>query len=182
MSETYQRLMAAGEGDAFDRHVFACILAKGAGEASRPLTQEVGLDGAALGRLLSRFFAAAGWLGAKACGGAGDDALEEGDLRRLLADNATRPNDPAALWLAAMVARRSLEPNHLWQDLGLSGRGDLSRLLHRHFQPLAARNVRDMKWKKFFYRQMCEDEGVLICKSPVCDTCSDFAGCFGPEE
>lgn len=183
MSEIYQRLMAGtAGGDSFDRHVFACILAKGAGEAPRPLPQAVGLDAAALGNLQATFFPAARWLADRMAGAVGEDALEEGDLRRLLADNATRPGDPAALWLAAMVARRSLEANHLWQDLGLSTRGDLSTLLHRHFQPLAARNVRDMKWKKFFYRQMCEDEGVSICKSPVCDTCSDFAHCFGPEE
>lgn len=39
-----------------------------------------------------------------------------------------------------------------------------------------------MKWKTFFYRQMCEDEGVFICVSPVCGTCSDFHICYGPEE
>ena len=187
MSEIYQRLMAGGGGaDGFDRHVFACILAKGMAEAPRPLTEAVGLAAPDLRRVCEVFFPAALWLvcdsgddGAEA--GAGADAVEEADLRRLLADNATRPGDPVALWLAAMVARRSLCSDHLWQDLGLASRSDLSGLLHRHFLPLAARNVRDMKWKKFFYRTMCEDEGIRVCKAPVCDACCDFAQCYGPE-
>lgn len=183
MSENYQRLMmASGGGDDFDRHLFACILAKGLDEAPRPLPRAVGLDTKKLHALRQTYFEGAEWLDLAASGPVGDDALEEDDLRRLLADNATRPGDPAALWLAAMVARRSLAPNHLWQDLGLRSRIDLSGLMRRHFQPLAERNDRDMKWKKFFYRQMCEAEGVVICKSPVCDTCSDFSLCFGAEE
>ncbi|MCR6632524.1 MAG: nitrogen fixation protein NifQ [Magnetospirillum sp.] len=183
MSDIYQRLMAVESGeDGFDRHVFACILAKGASEAPRPLGRAVGLGRAELERLLARFFPAARWLLDGAGEDAGEDALEEPDLRRLLVGNATRPGAEEAGWLAAMVARRSLEADHLWQDLGLTRRADLSGLLNRHFAPLAARNIRDMKWKKFFYRQMCEDEGVSICKSPVCDTCTDFAKCYGPEE
>lgn len=183
MSDIYQRLLATeGDEDGFDRHVFACIIAKGRAEAPRPLTEAVGLSAADLARLQRRYFPGAEWLVAGLDGDAGADALEEPDLRHLLAGNATHPGDQAAEWLAAMVARRSLQPDHLWQDLGLSARADLTGLLRRHFGPLAARNVRDMKWKKFFYRQMCEDEGVSICKSPVCDTCSDVALCYGPEE
>lgn len=182
MSDIYQRLMAcAGGEDAFDRHVFACIIAKAAAEAPCPLTTATGLAADQLRRLQQRYFPAAEWLVATD-GDAGEDAIEEPDLRRLLTDNASVPGDEAAQWLAAMVARRSLRPDHLWQDLGLATRGDLTGLLHRHFLPLAVRNVRDMKWKKFFYRQMCEDEGVKICKSPVCDTCTDFSACYGPEQ
>lgn len=183
MSDIYHRLTATeSDQDGFDRHVFACILAKGATEPPLPLTEAVGLAADQLVQLQRRYFPGADWLVAGLDGDAGADALEEPDLRRLLADNATIPGDPAAGWLAAMVARRSLRPDHLWQDLGLASRSDLSGLLLRHFHPLASRNVRDMKWKKFFYRQMCEDEGIVLCKSPVCDTCTDFAICFGPEQ
>ena len=38
-----------------------------------------------------------------------------------------------------------------------------------------------MKWKKFFYRQLCERSGMLICKSPRCADCVDYRICFGPE-
>jgi len=62
-------------------------------------------------------------------------------------------------WLAAMIARRSMEPNHLCEDLGLRERPELTRLLTRHFALLASRNTRNMKWKRFFYRMLCEDDG-----------------------
>lgn len=183
MPDTYQRLMAcSGGGDPFDRHLFACILAKGRSQAPRPLPQAVGLALAELDALREAYFPEAHWLLVGQPVDAGSDAIEEADFRTLLTANATRPGAPEAQWLAAMVVRRSLEPDHLWQDLGLTSRTDLSGLLHRHFQPLASRNVRDMKWKKFFYREMCAAEGMTICKSPVCDTCTDFAICFGPED
>lgn len=180
----YERLMACpGGGDPFDRHVLACILAKGAAEAPRPLTEAVGLSRAQLAELLALHFpGAASWLLDGTPESAGEDAVEEPDLRRMMLDNATHPGSSQAVWLAAMVARRSLCTDHLWQDLGLTSRADLSGLMRRHFGPLAARNDRDMKWKKFFYRQMCEAEGMSICKSPSCDTCTDFAVCFGPED
>jgi nitrogen fixation protein NifQ len=39
-----------------------------------------------------------------------------------------------------------------------------------------------MKWKKFFYRQLCEKAQVPICKSPSCAICTDYKLCFAPEE
>ncbi len=85
-------------------------------------------------------------------------------------------------WLARMVARRAMQPNHLWQDLGLTDRSALSRLLGETFPKLAARNVNNMKWKKFFYRSLCEMEGFHLCTAPSCHECSDFDACFGPED
>jgi nitrogen fixation protein NifQ len=38
-----------------------------------------------------------------------------------------------------------------------------------------------MKWKKFFYRQLCEREGIPVCNAPNCAVCADMALCFGPE-
>lgn len=178
----YDRLMAGADPcDAFDRHVFACILAAGMAESPRPLTEAVGLTRPQLLDLLAAHFPAALDCADAVPEGRGADALEEGDLRDLLLRHGSAGTREER-WLAAMVARRSLRPNHLWQDLGLASRKDLSGLLHRHFRPLAEKNSRDMKWKKFFYRQMCEAEGVMICKSPVCDLCADFHICFGPEE
>lgn len=72
--------------------------------------------------------------------------------------------------------------NHLWQDLKLSSRAELSQLMRDYFPALVAKNRGDMKWKKFFYRQLCEQENVLICKSPSCGVCVDYELCFGPEE
>jgi nitrogen fixation protein NifQ len=47
---------------------------------------------------------------------------------------------------------------------------------------LKARNDRDMKWKRFFYKQLCNQEGVYTCRSPSCEVCADYVRCFGPEE
>jgi len=84
-------------------------------------------------------------------------------------------------WLSYAIATASMGENHLWQDMGLPSRKVLSELLNTHFPTLAAKNKGDMKWKKFFYRQLCERAGVPICKSPHCADCCDFRVCFGPE-
>jgi nitrogen fixation protein NifQ len=80
------------------------------------------------------------------------------------------------------VATASMADNHLWQDMGLPNRATLSGLMTRYFTSLAARNTGDMKWKKFFYRQLCEREGLSICRSPSCNVCCDYQHCFGSEE
>lgn len=85
-------------------------------------------------------------------------------------------------WIAGIVSTACLAQNHLWQDLGLWSRKDLSRLLQENFPTLAVRNNRNMKWKKFFYKQLCDTEGIYICRSPSCETCTDFQQCFEPEE
>ena len=105
---------------------------------------------------------------------------EEEQLRQLLqahqADAA-----PETLWLTAMVARRSMSDDHLWQDLGLLDRGELNRLMTERFPRLASRNASSMKWKKFFYRMLCEMEGFSLCAAPICRECNDFDNCFGDE-
>jgi nitrogen fixation protein NifQ len=76
----------------------------------------------------------------------------------------------------------SMADNHLWQDLGLPSRVELNTLIQTRFSALKEKNVGDMKWKKFFYRQLCEQAEVLICKSPSCAACCDYEACFGPEK
>ncbi len=105
------------------------------------------------------------------------------DLLGLLRDHA----DPAAGSAAAVdqvawaIACASLGDNHLWQDLGLPSRLELSVLIDHWFPRLAARNTHNMKWKKFFYKQLCLRADLLICKAPSCSVCSDHGLCFGPE-
>ncbi|SIT43600.1 Nitrogen fixation protein NifQ, molybdenum ion binding [Paraburkholderia ribeironis] len=70
---------------------------------------------------------------------------------------------------------------HLWQDLRLPSRSELSALLGYWFPRLAEKNVHGMKWKKFLYKQLCEREALIICKASNCADCADFADCFGPE-
>lgn len=114
-----------------------------------------------------------------ACRRTRDD--EFGDILGLLLDHAAR-RDESTRHLAGLVARACLGENHLWQDLGLPSRQILSALMREHFPALYAKNTGNMRWKKFFYRQLCERAAVLICKSPSCGVCCDYAECFGPEE
>lgn len=113
--------------------------------------------------------------------GTGLDIDEYDDLLDMLLDHRvekTALND----WVARCVATAAMDNNHLWQDMGLPDRGTLSRLLTEIFPTLALRNSGDMKWKKFFYRQLCERSGINVCKSPNCAVCVDHAVCFGPED
>lgn len=179
---TYRRLMAGpSDADLFDRHVFACAIAIATAQPARSVPDGLGLSIGMMNEMGRRYFPNAPELAGESVDGSPPQGLEEPDLRALLLGHATTAS-PETQWLAHIIARRAMEPNHLWQDLGLTHRGDLGRLMQRHFAPLAALNDRDMKWKKFFYRQLCGQEGIAICKSPVCDLCSDVKECFGTED
>lgn len=118
---------------------------------------------------------------ASACRGSRYDEVE--DLVALFVEHADpRAGTPEEVaCVARALAFACLGENHLWQDLRLPSRRELSALLGYWFPRLVAKNVRDMKWKKFFYRQLCEREGLFVCKAPSCGVCADFAVCFGPE-
>jgi nitrogen fixation protein NifQ len=83
--------------------------------------------------------------------------------------------------LAEIVALACSGSDHLWQDLGLYNRGQLSELMRVNFPKLAELNSGDMKWKKFLYKRLCEEEGIYVCRSPSCTECKDHDDCFGPE-
>lgn len=164
-----------------DRLLFGRILALAAQDAARPLTHALGLGRDALAALIERHAPDHAHRLPGLPDDSGEEAIEEGDLRAFLLDHRARGAEEE-VWLAAIVARRSLEPNHLWQDMGFASRRELNAMFRRHFPALVARNSADMKWKKFFYRQLCEREGMLLCKSPNCEVCEDFEACFGGEE
>lgn len=91
-------------------------------------------------------------------------------------------NDLAERWVAEIVAAACMGLDHLWQDLGLWSRGELTEILNLNFPELAKRNSKDMKWKKFLYKQLCERDGTYVCRAPSCNVCTDYQVCFGPEE
>lgn len=105
---------------------------------------------------------------------------EHDELRALFLSHASatpQVND----WVADILVAGCMGGNHLWQDLGLWSRKDLTALIRVAFVSLADKNVHDMKWKKFFYKQLCIQEGVYTCRAPSCQVCADYAECFGPE-
>ncbi len=184
---TYRLLTGTHPADAdiasdsnFDRHVLASILAVSTMDGGL-LSENAGLSSHELAALLEKYFPSirikAEELLLRFKRNESDEVAMLRDL--LLAQRSTEGD--IGSWLAAMIARRAIEPNHLWEDLGLRDRGELSRLLSRHFAPLAAHNINNMRWKRFFYRMLCEDDGLVMCTAPVCRQCNDFNLCFGDE-
>lgn len=179
-SEPYGVLMAQAGRFAND-DLLARMLAshlKGMGA----LPAGLGLARADFAALMARHFPGyilpAGWA---------DEAVEASrqaereDLLTLFMEHRAG-RDESERWLAAIVSAACMGGDHLWQDLGLGSRGDLSRLMTQNFPALAAKNSRDMKWKKFLYKQLCDREEVRVCRSPSCEVCADYAKCFGPED
>ena len=174
---------AATACEPFDGHVLACIFAAGISECSDgvALSDAIGIDGQELRRAIAKYFPGA--LGRLEAFGLENGPNVEDDercLRELLWRFRTTPA-PLTSLLSVLISRRATRPNHLWQDLGLVNRGELSSLMQRHFASLARRNTQDMKWKKFFFRMICRDEGYRFCAAPCCAECSDFNACFGDE-
>ncbi|MBK1635535.1 hypothetical protein CKO19_07285 [Rhodovulum adriaticum] len=172
-------MAAAVNRDCFDSHAAASVLALGMSEGDN-LCARTGLDGAALDGLAARLFPTRRAALADMAGPLPEAEVEQDSVRALLMQHAGH-DAPLTRWFAMMIARRAMEPDHLWQDLGLRDRGELNTLLTRHFGPLAAKNTNNMKWKRFFYRQLCEAEGFVLCTTPVCTDCADFDMCFGEE-
>ena len=106
---------------------------------------------------------------------------EWNEIRYLLRDNRAGHND-CELLLADIIAAGCLGGDHLWRDLGLITRAELSALMLQNFTALALANSGDMKWKKFFYKQLCEQGGGYVCRAPSCDQCQAYEDCFGPED
>jgi len=163
---------------------FAGVIAQ-AGRRPAPYRVPIaGLAPGELAELLGRLFP--GLSASRRAALTGHPALDAGidefqDLVDLLLEHRSR-DEPTARWLAYAVATACMGADHLWQDLGLPHRRALSALLEQNFASLFRRNVGDMKWKKFLYKQLCEREESFVCKSPSCASCTDYSACFGPEE
>jgi len=184
--DVYQWLVTGSSGalcEGFDTHVVGSILSIALIEVQegRSLVEAVGLEPAELAELANMSFPHASELFSRF-----DPqekltrSADEACLQELLFRGSTDRSRLAYL-LSCMVARRCQRPNHLWQDLGLRHRRELSWLMERHFEPVSVRNTSDMKWKKFLYRLICRDEGFGICTAPSCEECDEREVCFGDE-
>lgn len=108
-------------------------------------------------------------------------APERDELRLLLLAHCHRAT-PEKIWLVDILVAGCMGSDHLWHDLGLWSRQDLSALIANNFPALKAKNDRDMKWKRFFYKQLCVQEGIYTCRAPSCEVCNDYVRCFGPAD
>lgn len=183
----YRRLMEAGRGA--DRLSILALAGVISMASTRPAPYDVPIAG-----LARRSFA--GMMASVFPGFPGEDLIaampltysdldaradEFDDLLELLLEHCTCNTDEC-FWVAHALATASMGGNHLWQDMGLPDRAALSKLIERNFTSLFVRNAGDMKWKKFFYRELCKRAEVMICKSPSCGVCVDYKVCFGPED
>jgi nitrogen fixation protein NifQ len=137
--------------------------------------------------LLDRYFPGVSReLYAQACATPCDECVklradEFDDLVRLLLDHRADDSEQTE-WLAYAIASACMGDNHLYEDMGLANRQALTDLLNRHFTTLFVKNIGNMKWKKFFYKQLCDRAEVKACSAPSCQVCGDFDACFGPED
>lgn len=102
---------------------------------------------------------------------------EEADLRQLFLDHGGN-DGPWPPLFARLIARACMESEHLWLSLGLEDRRQLTGILDRHFPALAAKNSASMRWKRFFYRLLCDCEKVWACSSPSCAVCAHRDSCY----
>lgn len=175
----YSELMAHATGLPNDE-LFAQIIASRAAD-SGALPPGIGLSPAEFHALLTRHYPGIRLDNASGDSNADPRALERDDLLALLLEHCSG-KDVSELWMAEIVTAACMASDHLWQDLGMWSRDHLSRLMTQNFPALAAKNIHDMKWKKFLYKQLCEREGINACRAPSCEYCADYLKCFGPED
>ncbi|WP_187265391.1 nitrogen fixation protein NifQ [Reinekea thalattae] len=101
---------------------------------------------------------------------------ERNQLVELLTKHSS--NAPYSAVAAIVVATACLSPAHLWKTLGLDSRDELKEWLTHNFPSLTAANADNMRWKRFFYLQLCQSEGDYVCLSPTCDECSTYSECY----
>ncbi|MBL8565136.1 MAG: nitrogen fixation protein NifQ [Hyphomicrobiaceae bacterium] len=164
-----------------ERTVLCSVLEKGLGERDLrggTLARRIGVGGTSLGVLLMLYVPGHPVLVPDDY--VQQDVSEEQAWVRDLLMAYTTPDNETSRVLAHIIARRSIEGGHLWEDLGLPDRPMLTSTMRQFFPDLAALNVDNMRWKRFFFRQLCEAEGMAHCTSPTCCTCPDVERCFEP--
>lgn len=108
-------------------------------------------------------------------------AYPQPDFTRLLRVLLDACGGPAATtpWVSRVLAHACLRPDHLWRDLGMAGRQDVTALLTRHYPELAARNTSNLRWKKFLAYSAFAHAGLPAQPAPGCAKCEDHGLCYG---
>ncbi|HZZ14194.1 MAG TPA: nitrogen fixation protein NifQ [Paraburkholderia sp.] len=177
---TRQWLAAATDASSPDTQLFARLIAARDPRGELAL---LGLDGAAWRGLLARRFAFAQALpaarGPLASSDPGPHAAFVQTLHALLLTYATSSVDADdAHCLATIITHACLRPDHLWRDLGLTGREEVTWMLTRYFPALVERNVAMLRWKKFLAQQLALSTGAEPGPAPGCPGCEDYGQCF----
>jgi nitrogen fixation protein NifQ len=170
-----------------DRQLFACLLTVAAREPF-DTAEALGLNATDLAALLRTWFPGSdpALLTRYATPGTTPPPEANPDVRRIILSHI--PRDAAgspvasARWLAHILTARAAHPGHLWVAMGLFERPQLSAAIRRHLPSLAEANHRNMRWKRFLFKQVCDLNGGILCKSPNCGDCCDYALCFPDSE
>ncbi len=166
--------IGAAEEGAMAGGTLRYVIRRFASAGAFPCVPRLGLDERSFARLLA--FCQAERTSLSQAGFIPEDFRE---LASLLTESGNGSEETR--WVAHAIAAACLADDHLWQDLGLPDRKTLGLLFERYFRPLCERNVGEMRWKKFLYKQLCERAGFQACKAPSCRECTDYAICFGKE-
>ena len=104
------------------------------------------------------------------------------DLLQLLLEYRRDDSDETA-WVAHALCSGCMGSDHLYSDMCLPNRQILSDLIAHYFPVLFGKNSgARMRWKKFFYKQLCDRAEVHLCPAPGCQSCIDRPVCFMPGE
>ena len=181
LEQEYARIMKSSSGQPNDE-TYACMLASWqAGAGMMP--DDFGLGTEGLDRLLATHFPGISLASLNVPGRSEDLQRydERDEVNKLLLSHRAHTSE-SEVWMATIVAMACQGQDHLWQDMGLWSRNQLSELLMRNFPTLAEKNIHNMKWKKFLYKQLCITEGIYTCRAPSCEVCADYDNCFGAED
>jgi nitrogen fixation protein NifQ len=170
-----------------DRHLFACALAVAAAETQH-IAINLGLNKEELENVLHCYFPAVSLSGLAVLSAPASEQYPRTNIDILNLLIAYLPHDAngcaprPSRWLAQMLAARAAHPGHLWRAMGLFARSDLTAAIGRHLPALMSDNSKGMRWKRFLYKKLCEQNGGVLCKTPDCGVCSDYALCFAAPE
>lgn len=87
--------------------------------------------------------------------------------------------DEAHARLAGWFSCACMGGHHLWQDLGVQARPEVSRLLSLAFPALFASNTHHLRWKRHLFLCLGQSLGLPELRPPKCDHCGDFDACMG---
>ncbi len=161
-----------------DRHLLACLLVVMEGEGCHP-EMALGLTSQQFISLWRNYFPDIDLdVAASKVSSASDPELVN-LLLGFVSASEEPVNELSGSLLARILAARAARPGHLWVAMGLFERAELGAAIRRHLPALFAANHQGMRWKRFFYKQICEQQGGMLCKSPVCGECSEYELCFG---
>jgi nitrogen fixation protein NifQ len=72
---------------------------------------------------------------------------------------------------AKEVAINSVKMNHLYEDMGFSSREQMNDFMKKHYEELASKKPKNVRWKKYLYDCIGE-------VAPACAGCPDEDICF----